>query len=777
MSAPSSVLRLIGTDAGGAPVQEIPAQAGSFFSRTLGLGGDSLVVLVKREDWPPAGAALGARGRWTVQFGDEENLISLGGYVVMGVEPVAFGIAPDAAPQSPDSAQMLAVRMMTWPGVLRNGRGGTVREGTLNRAGPDGVVQNLTDDPDRKSNSWLIQVALASLGESFDAPPASVDLHEPPTALDWGNARAIPEVEGLLARIGHAAALSNDGGLLKIVRLPKGGEAFQLSGLITQNAEPYELQDGTAVRAERVVVSSGATRAVAVSELRLADVEWVAFDDRTGRWLNTDEWQALYADEPHPTDIEALRAGPGREAATKALWERIYSACRPIDAGKRRLANMPRAVEIDGQPVARAAAIAYCRRAEQHGPFWRTGEGQGGGLGRITGVRVHPSDGVVQFPTPLFKFAGAQTGPISLAAPLSSEDFNLYLCHELITGDILDDYFIAAYEADGAGGASRLTDETLIREAQADPATAIVTAQFLRRFMIWEHGQESPAPQNDEELLRIADSIALARVGSDLAKSGSIELRGLHDIAPGDEFGYVSRVTWDLQRRRTVIDISQHEAPQSELEAREVDARRSFAGGVSRFSLPGSSAARSDVRQDTIGQLLNNDLLAGRAGMETAEPAAPLDRTADATTGERRSAGYIMAALQPDAEQFSANRWRYAWTEVFPLDTPGDWGQGTRSSEEDGPAFACAEWGNSGGGVQGNGVNVDGLPDGFAMVPLGPHVVVLFGPLGPADEPWWAIVGAANSVDGECSGMSLEGPAPAAFDEIAASFLAVGGGA
>ncbi|MBL0922441.1 MAG: hypothetical protein IBJ10_09985, partial [Phycisphaerales bacterium] len=105
----------------------------------------------------------------------------------------------------------------------------------------------------------------------------------------------------------------------------------------------------------------------------------------------------------------------------------------------------------------------------------------------------------------------------------------------------------------------------------------------------------------------------------------------------------------------------------------------------------------------------------------------------------------------------AANRWLYEWQEVnLRDDRSAVVGSAPRGSAALGPALNLMEAGNSASGVQGNGVDVSGLPAGMTLRPIGgAAVVALEGPLGaPGDEYW--VFAAVNAIDGECD----ESPAP-----------------
>lgn len=111
----------------------------------------------------------------------------------------------------------------------------------------------------------------------------------------------------------------------------------------------------------------------------------------------------------------------------------------------------------------------------------------------------------------------------------------------------------------------------------------------------------------------------------------------------------------------------------------------------------------------------------------------------------------ILGAATPDA---TPNRWTYAWNEAIKSSAGIDgWAvrPSGRSNLTHGPAMNRYEVINSGVGVQGNGVNVDNLPQGFTIqpIPAGTPVRIELVRLadGSAYEAWFA---EANGVDGVC---------------------------
>lgn len=88
------------------------------------------------------------------------------------------------------------------------------------------------------------------------------------------------------------------------------------------------------------------------------------------------------------------------------------------------------------------------------------------------------------------------------------------------------------------------------------------------------------------------------------------------------------------------------------------------------------------------------------------------------------------------ATVLATRRWNYPFTEVGGM---GRTGTATNGIEDP----------NGASGVQGNGVDVDGLPEGVDLVPLGPGARVRIHIVGAGDDITYRFY-APNSTDGEC---------------------------
>jgi len=99
-----------------------------------------------------------------------------------------------------------------------------------------------------------------------------------------------------------------------------------------------------------------------------------------------------------------------------------------------------------------------------------------------------------------------------------------------------------------------------------------------------------------------------------------------------------------------------------------------------------------------------------------------------------------------------ANRWVYEWEEVAWADNDPQTVTDGRNSTTDGVALNRLEASNTATGIQGNGIDADGLPTGFELVPIGSGACVrLTGPYTNATTglPFW-LFEAPNAVDGDC---------------------------
>jgi hypothetical protein len=102
--------------------------------------------------------------------------------------------------------------------------------------------------------------------------------------------------------------------------------------------------------------------------------------------------------------------------------------------------------------------------------------------------------------------------------------------------------------------------------------------------------------------------------------------------------------------------------------------------------------------------------------------------------------------------QVTTHRWRYDWVEQELL-REGVWVNkpGGRSTPTSPYAWNTIEANNSAVGIQGNGINLENLPDGFAVQPVPTSKAVLWAmEIGNADGESEVIFAYENGIDGTC---------------------------
>jgi hypothetical protein len=767
---------LSGTTAAGAgSAITVAAAAPGSIVRALGLAGDSLTVRVPKFDasgdpvWPPSDWDL--TKDISITFGPVGSEITLGGYLLVGDNAEAFGVSvPDHSGTGAVVPNLRVLTLMTHLGVRRNGRGGLITVGVRNPVDAEGEVD--TGDPDYKTNSELVTELVAAMGLTLIDVPLSIDDFPPPGPLDWGNALAIDELEALLARVGYSAALSLDGAGLTIVRLPIAGEDQTLPTAIDDAAEPYELGEHRSIRATKIVVSSGRTRTIIISEHDFEDFEWVAFDDRSLTWGNAADWASLYPSEIGPDDIDAYRAGPPRDDRGRRQWSRLYGAIGLADNAmwkrKRRMVPLPIQVDDGEDGIVKGAAVVYGRGVVAMGANQlRNDPYEADGIKRFEGAKVHSPDGVIELPSGVewVKFTGQEYGTREHAAALAAGDMVVRFAHEAYEEDRLTNYYWRGFTVavvDGEVELTPITDEELLNAAIDDPDTLKLNVPFLQRVLDWPLTETDPVAvtENKDTLDAIAEQLARVRAAGALAKSGAVELRGLQEIEPGAYGGAASMVRWDLDNDRTVIDINMHEAPEAWWDMRELRANRSLASGLGRFSPPASSAAMSDVRG---GSTPGEAFVAGVGGGAQSATSSATRGAEDRVSGQgpialpgvelRRQPEQVLWVRITAATSVATNKWRYSWESVALSDTPLEVSVAgaARTHATDGYAYNGMEAPNDGSGVEGNSVDRDNLPGGFAMQPIATGVLKrIYGPYG-GETRYWLIDGVPNSDDGECS--------------------------
>lgn len=755
-------------------------------TRSIGAAGDALTVAVDRAEWDQFLGVLqeGAGGWFEVELGDTAQSVTLGGYSVRAVRSAEYGVT-DAS--GIVRATAVYVDLVTTPGTWRDGRGGMLRarpaqgDGPVwNPLGPDGLPD--AEHPAYRTNRQLMDLCGAALlGLLYDGnTPVEFDQVAPPGPVDYANARPLPELEALLARVGGAFCLRNDGLRFRLVRLSRGGTTFTLPPEYTDLAEPFELTSGPSVLATTIAVTSGETRATVVTSRDLSGaraLEWVWFDERTGAWLNDAETAGLYPGETTPGDIDAFRAGPpaSAEPGERAEYERLFRAVRLHEDDRPvRLATFAREVVVQ-LPGAGAQALALgggscacvARHAER-GPKSQWANVAAAGEPAVAArVRAHAEDGVFEFSAPMVAMpAPGNGGAYSDAVALAGSDLTVVYAHESETGVYRHDFFVRVFRANDQGAVSEVTDDAEVEAALVAPTTVVAHAPYLARLFLrpgWTPGTPGVlgVAENDAALTAFALTIAKARADAELVESGVIPIRGLHAIEPGDWGGAVTSVTWDIPGHTTWVSVNEHAEPDSLHDALAAEANRSLAAGLSRFTLPGSSGGRSDVRAGTgptTGEISGAAMEHGKAmrGASATSPARLVNAAAESVAprgdSEDSRPGSLLARITA-ATSVGPNRWEYGWQEAKFADGAVGVVSGGRTSANNGTAFNLAELANDGAGVEGNGVDRAHLPAGWAMQPIRERFVVLDGPFRDASGPVW-FFSATNADDGECASAS-----------------------
>jgi len=728
--------------------------------RSIGLYGDAISLIVPASDWGtegPDGWDISRSMRIT--FGITGQTVTLDGYRLTRVVDYSRGgeiaeSSPSGPAQSTDD-QTLIVTLTTLPGFWRDGRGGVLRGGILNKLKADATID--VEDASYRLNSELVVIAIGAMGLIAGSSPGSLDDFDPPGPLDWHNASALLELEALLARIGHRAVFSNDGTTIDIVRLSRGGDDVVLPSPYDALAEPYNLYSAPPLRGRRVLVTSGTTRSTIVTSRSLASdpaLEWVWFDDKTQRWLNDSETATLYPGTAQPGSIDDYQLGVTPDQ-TLAEFSRVFRAVRfgadDLDE-VRRLAVVRDPVMFAGASVAGQVAVVKARgvKSELLGTQLRN-EPVSGDAVTIDGAQVSPEHGVVVLPQGIeyVRFDPGPSGGRREAVALSGDDLTIYFAYESETGGYLTDTFVRGWS---------ITDDVLTElstmdrdDAIDDPETLRIEAPFLGQVLTNADGTDIYTSLNGPALADIAEQIAEVYLSGTLAKSGVIEIRGIHDIEPGSFGGVVSQVSWDLSGLRTVLSINQHEAPGSAIDLIELDAHRSFASGLGALDAPGTAVDVVSPR----GVLPRDAGRSSSPARGAEEASAPSIRSSPLPPPSTVSS-FVLARITGNND-LDPNKWTYDWEEVrIGADKEVEPVDGGRTSGEDGVAINPMESSNDNEGVEGNGVDRDNLPDGFAMQPIATGCVVLL--IGPIDDGtdtlWLMLSGPVNSDDGECGGGS-----------------------
>ncbi len=750
MSAPQTITLLSALNFGSRPVTPIGP-----ITRSVGFAPSELRVRIKREDWEGAGGDRTERGRWKITIGDTVSIFDLEDYVLRQVTAVTRG--RDYPGGATVRAQEFELLFETVPALWREGRGGVLAQGVLNPVDEDGVALSLADNPQRKENTQLATLCLGRLDNAFNLPPASLDLLAPPGPLDWSNARAPQELADLLKRTSHDLAIHNNG-RINIFKQFVAGDPLILPPAIADAAAPDGINLQPALRASTLLITSGRSRSIVLKQLTADDIEWVWFDDRLGQWLNTTETETLYPGETTPTDLGALRLGPGKTNEEKNAFSRLFRAARLIGANAgARFADLPHKAAIGGFEVSGVSAVAISDAA------FITGPGQfnnAPGLERVESVNVDVNAGVISFNKLMVKvdsasgnLVGSGVGGFAELRELTTNELTLIVALESDSGDLRTDHYVAAFNLDAGGQVQRLTNEGEITLAINDASTVAVDGPFLVR-VLRDEGAGTLTPLNDAGLDAAALSLAKARISAEELESGVLELAGLVEVEPGDFNGAATSVTYDVERKRTLISIGSSDLPASIFDAIAAGARHSVVTGLARFNLSGSSTGQSDVTASDQGSTALGRALAARRGAERASTPRITPSITPRPIPDLTPPRWLARLKNPSP--LSGNRWTYEWDEVVARG-PGVFETvvGARDHTTHGLAYVGAEAFNTGAGVEGDGIDHDALPGDFAMQPLGDQVVEMIGPVGDAADSWCVILGPVNNVDGAC-----EDPAP-----------------
>lgn len=783
---PQQIAQLFGTTSMGTPSFEIAqVRVAGPITRSVGMYGDRLVVIVADGD---VGSDWDETKDFSLILGElPASFFILGGYRLLFTRPSLMGLEVPAGITLEPGERVYVFE--TKVGQLRAGKSGRVNEATLNRVDADGFVDTSHDD--YKTNSELADILLDSIGLAHDPAPAAMNTAvdgvttiAPPGPLDWGNASAVYELEGILDRIGWSATLKNDGSKLIVHPLARAGEEYTLPSIVLDNAEPYELQTGPGLRGQRILVTSGRTRTTIVTWRDLDDhaphfgLEWVAFDDRKGLWMNAADWALHYPSEVAPDDLATFQAGPTGPADTQRTrdfarqFTAISVSASELDQTRQLVMPAREYVFDDGRSIGGSMAVVFARGAVEStaGQFTNVPEGVMDEQLRLDGVRAIDGEAVFVLPDDV-AFVRMNPGPSGIyddAAALTGSDLIVVFAHEANTGDPAIDYFLKGFDVDASSGTITVTEMTEPEAVAAltDPDVVKIEAEFLRRVMMWDLGDADPYPVDsgdlDDALTVVAKELALARASGALLESGEITLQGIFNVEPGITHPAIAAVSWDPDRLKTVVSIGTHEVPSSFYERQAAAARRSIAAGTGRFSLAGSSASFRDVKMASTpaggsGNSPHAGSKSAARGVEaTNRPASPV-RNMAVTPGDGgktiEQVSDIIVKIRDGATSLGSGRWSYEWDEAR-IEIDGTFTLAGRTSDDLGLAYNLAEMANSGAGVEGHGVDVDNLTGTFETKPIrGGRVVTLRGPFLATTNAAW-IFEATNAVDGDCGGGS-----------------------
>lgn len=747
--------------------------------RSIGSTGDQAVVVIRKSDWP---AGWDVNNNITITInpdgGTDVKLVAKG-YRIKNLVASQFGVP--FGTEDPPVAHQYQLLLETEIRTMRDSRGGLITETTYNELDENGLVDTAASD--YQSVRDLVNTALDAIG--MDRVYATAAINETidgqtviaPGPIDWGNARSVTELDALLTRVGWSVVHKLNG-KLSVVRLHRAGQPLDIPTATLNKAEPFELVKSPGIRGTKILVTSGATRTTMVTSRSLGSTNplvWLQFDERTNAWLTQLDYDILYPDEPGPEDIAAYQAGLTSEQlnpnAAKGLAQQFRAVGLTFEDFTRSnaLVNIPAEItagdllDFAGSPGVIEARCCIDIGSEQLQNVPADDEGT---PVRIDGVKAVTGDGVFILP-PVAEYVrvdGLSMGRKSDTRMLADDDLTVTFAYESNTGDFETDYFVRGYEAVEDEGELIIRDLNAAETTAAisDPNTIKMGLPQLRRVMLWPEVDANPTALNDTALEGIAREHAASRIAWGEAESGTIPLRGLVTINPGDLGGAVTAVTWDQQSHMTYLEIDAHEVPRSETEQERRAIGDSIAAGLGPVYLNRSSVSLGDARS---GMTVDQTLLTPNPGNPESNP--QLRGKGRATSGQKelgssgiasgglatiRGMTSILAVITESA-LIGTNRFGYSWeearydaaSETFVGDDAG------RTSATHGVAINLAEASNSSSGVQGNGVDLDSLTSGFALQPIrGNPVVELRGPFDADGTPrWW--FSSTNAIDGECA--------------------------
>lgn len=775
MTAPPRSITRLTNDASEAGVAVTPMGP---VQRSVGSTGDPVVLRLPAAAWP---ADFDDQGVFTLTLDAEGPApVVLTGYRLRARQAVEHGFDfDDAAGAGTAAARVVEIYLDTQLRVVREGRGGLIQVGIKNELDEDGLVDTAAGT--YLTTQQLVNDAMDAMGLPHEDCPPGVNTAsdgsgiDAPGPLDWGNQRALTEVEGLLFRVGYTLAFGNDG-VTRIVRLARAGEPVTLTTELAAIAEPYTASAAPGLRSSKIVVTSGATRTTVIARRTLGQMVWLAFDEEVGHWLTQADWDILHPGLPGPADIAAFRAGltgtdidPARSKALAQVFRAVGLAGDDY-AKARRFVNLP--ADIDPGDLAKFRSTpgvveALCCVDMGGEQFVNAPASDAGPLIRVEGLQTLAREGVFLLPQDavFLRVDGARVGRRGDMRELAGDELAVVFAHESNAGTLAADYAAFGYTLGESMGSPVLTpmDATELAAAVADPDVVKVAAPWLRRVILREMVGEvlTDIPLNDDRLGPVARQLAWARVADDELVSAVVRLRGIVAVNPGDLGGQVSRVVWDQRSQSTILMLNQHERPGSDEEAERRAIGDSIAAGVGMLQLGRSDASLADVRTQmtadrittgTPGNPDTNPLQRGRerataglapAAAEGPRPGSGLPKVRDLTR--------IKARLNTDAPvEIGPNRWAYTWAEATRNGSVYSSDASARNSATHGLAYNDAEGFNAATGVLGNGRDVATIRPGFALLPIGPVCVELEGPYpGAEGEDAWYFF-AVNAVGGTC---------------------------